>query len=200
MLLSIQRGKTSSPRLPRPLRFPTERLTTRSSPPSPSASSGSIGRVPSQPPGGRRSTRRNRRFGTPAIWIREPAGPGRPLVGGGGSGGLRRGARHGHAPRGRPTLRRVVAERFHGSELSGCLLSIRAPRDRPKNAYVAIPCRGSWSDMADHDRHSKATFGPLNLRFSLQSAASEGIVSAGPGSGCQGSRRSRRSPPADRSR
>ena len=53
-------------------------------------------------------------------------------------------------------------------------MKIRSAPDRPKEAYVAVPYRGSWFYVADDDRRSKSTFGLLNLLFSLQAATSKG--------------------------
>jgi len=53
-------------------------------------------------------------------------------------------------------------------------MKIHSQDGRPEKAYVAVPYRGSWFYIADDDRNSKATFGLLNLLFSLQSATSKG--------------------------
>jgi hypothetical protein len=63
---------------------------------------------------------------------------------------------------------------FDWSDLSGRLMRIHAQADRPESAYVAVPYRGSWFYIADDDRNSKATFGLVNLLFSLQSATGKG--------------------------
>lgn len=63
---------------------------------------------------------------------------------------------------------------FNWQELSGRLITIHSQESRPKNAYVTIPYRGSWFFIADNDLNSKATFGLVNLLFSLQSATGKG--------------------------
>jgi hypothetical protein len=63
---------------------------------------------------------------------------------------------------------------FDWQDLSGRLMAIHSQESRPKNAYVAVPYRGSWFYIADSDRNSKGTFGLLNILFSLQSATGKG--------------------------
>jgi hypothetical protein len=63
---------------------------------------------------------------------------------------------------------------FNWQDLSGRLMAIHAQDGRPKNAYVAVPYRGSWFYIADNDRSSKSTFGLINILFSLQSATGKG--------------------------
>jgi hypothetical protein len=63
---------------------------------------------------------------------------------------------------------------YDWSDLSGRLMKIRSSPDRPKSAYVAALYRGYWFYVSDDDRRSKATFGLLNLLFSVQAATSKG--------------------------
>ena len=63
---------------------------------------------------------------------------------------------------------------FDWSKVMRDIMTIHAQRDRPDQAFVAVRHRGWWFYVADDDQSSKATFGLLNLLFSLQSATGAG--------------------------
>ena len=63
---------------------------------------------------------------------------------------------------------------FDWSKVTGKVMAIHSQKDRPDNAYVAVPYRGWWFYIADDDQRSKATFSLLNILFSLQSATGKG--------------------------
>lgn len=63
---------------------------------------------------------------------------------------------------------------FDWSKVMGDIMTIHSQRDFPDKAFVAVRHRGFWFYVADADQSSKATFGLLNLLFSLQSATGSG--------------------------
>ena len=63
---------------------------------------------------------------------------------------------------------------FDWKQVMGEVLAIPSQKDRPSNASVAVKHRGWWFYLRDDDQRSKATFGMLNLLFSLQSASAKG--------------------------
>jgi len=63
---------------------------------------------------------------------------------------------------------------FDWRRVTGEVLAIPSQKDRPSNAAVAVRYRGWWFYLRDDDARSKATFGMLNLLFSLQSASAKG--------------------------
>jgi hypothetical protein len=63
---------------------------------------------------------------------------------------------------------------FDWSKVTDKVMRIHSQKERPENAYVAVQHRGWWFYIADDDQNSKATFGLLNILFSLQSASGKG--------------------------
>ena len=63
---------------------------------------------------------------------------------------------------------------FDWSKITSKVMAIHSQKERPRNAYVAVQHRGWWFYIADDDQRSKATFGLVNILFSLQSATGKG--------------------------
>ena len=63
---------------------------------------------------------------------------------------------------------------FDWSKATGKVMTIHSQKDRPDNAYVAVPYRDWWFYVADDDQSSKSTFSLLNILFSLQAATGKG--------------------------
>ena len=55
---------------------------------------------------------------------------------------------------------------------AGAVFRVRASRERPQDAGVAVPYRGHWFYIADSDLESKSTFMLLRSLFNLQSGQS----------------------------
>ncbi len=78
-----------------------------------------------------------------------------------------------HTERGWVTVTRDAAgQPFEWSTLAGDLLRVRASRQRPVEAAVAVRYRDHWFYIDDGDLNSKTTFGLLGYLFSLQSEPS----------------------------
>ena len=63
---------------------------------------------------------------------------------------------------------------FNWSKVTGKVMTIHSQEDRPRKAFVAVQHRGWWFYIADDDQNSKATFGLLNILYSLQQATGKG--------------------------
>ena len=63
---------------------------------------------------------------------------------------------------------------FDWSKVTGRVMTIHSQADRPRKAFVAVQHRGWWFYIADDDQSSKATFGLLNILYSLQQATGKG--------------------------
>ncbi len=72
--------------------------------------------------------------------------------------------------------RSLDGEVFEWDQLSGDLIDIRWSRERPENAYVAVPYRGDWYYIADNDLDSKSTFLLVDLFMDLQSGNVKGAA------------------------
>ena len=62
---------------------------------------------------------------------------------------------------------------FDWSRVTGDLLVIKSQAERPANAAVAVPYRGSWFYIDDSDMNSKNTFMLLGALTALQSGSIE---------------------------
>lgn len=60
--------------------------------------------------------------------------------------------------------------------VTGDLLRVASSRERPAEAFIAVPYRGAWFYIADDDLESKSTFGLLAQLFSLQAGDSRSLV------------------------
>jgi hypothetical protein len=61
-------------------------------------------------------------------------------------------------------------EEFNWDETpGGMLFKVRSSKQKPANAFVTVPYRGTWFYIADNDLDSKSTFLLLKQLFSLQS-------------------------------
>lgn len=67
-------------------------------------------------------------------------------------------------------------EPFDWNRVTGRVMNIQSSDRRPATAYVAVRYRGYWFYIDDRDHDSKATFGLLQLLFSLQSTTGDGPV------------------------
>lgn len=63
---------------------------------------------------------------------------------------------------------------FNWSKVTSKVMTIHSQEDRPRKAFVAVQHRGWWFYIADDDQSSKATFGLLNILYSLQQATGKG--------------------------
>jgi len=63
---------------------------------------------------------------------------------------------------------------FEWAKVTGKVMAIHAQKERPEQAYIAVPYRGWWFYVADDDQRSKKTFTLLNVLFSLQAATGKG--------------------------
>jgi len=77
-------------------------------------------------------------------------------------------------PAGRVTVTRDGdGQPFDWSRVTGDLLVIKSQAERPANAAVAVPYRGSWFYIDDSDMNSKNTFMLLGALTALQSGSIE---------------------------
>lgn len=82
-----------------------------------------------------------------------------------------------HLERGWATVTRDAAgAAFDWRRVTGDLLRIPSAPQRPDDAFVAVPYRGTWFYIADDDLDSKSTFGLLVQLFSLQAGDSRSLV------------------------
>lgn len=65
---------------------------------------------------------------------------------------------------------------FDWRRVTGDLLRVPSSRERPAEAFIAVPYRGAWFYIADDDLESKSTFGLLAQLFSLQAGDSRSLV------------------------
>ena len=65
---------------------------------------------------------------------------------------------------------------FDWDRVTGRVMRIHSSRERPASAYVAVRYRDHWFYIDDRDHDAKATFGLLQLLFSLQSTTGDGPV------------------------
>lgn len=69
-----------------------------------------------------------------------------------------------------------AGEPFDWDLVTGRVMRIHSSRERPQTAYVAVRYRDHWFYVDDRDHDAKATFGLLQLLFSLQSTTGDGPV------------------------
>jgi hypothetical protein len=77
-----------------------------------------------------------------------------------------------HEEQGLVTITRDPAgERFDWAKVTGSVFTVRAQREKPERAFVAVRHRGYWFHIDDTDLNSKTTFSLLHFLLALKSGS-----------------------------